>query len=416
MKVKLFSLTLLGIIGLWATAGTVAAQTVSDTDNAELSARLVQGLDSLADVVMPTLIPDYPLLKHFDIAGQNADLESEVENGGVKLRTKNYSKTYPADVNSQLKIENTFGRVTINTWNKPEFKVDVQMKIYADDANDAQQFLDVINIADYKTGASVSFKTIIGDDSGKGTELWHGDAKTRVKKIEINYTVYMPVKNALVVNNRYGNTVLPNLDGKLTISNFYGSLKAGKLSNPLNAIKVHYGSADIENLCGSILDVAFGKLDLMECDKLNVSVSYGSSKIGRIHTSANIKARFCGDLQINGLDRRLKSLDVTSAYSSVKLATTDNENANFNITTNNGDFTYRDTKVKMNHKATQNDQGAAKNYTGSLGKANPQKLITINAHFGAVMFTGVKLKDADLKNSDEENLHRYHHINNLSND
>ena len=416
MKVKLFGLTLFGLIGLLAITSTVSAQTVSDTDNGDVSVQLVKGLDSLADVIMPALIPDYPILKHFDIEGQNNDLEDEVESGQIKLRTKSYSKTYPAGVNGQLKIDNTFGRVTVNTWNKPEFKVDVQVKIYADDANDAQQFLDVINIADHKADESVAFKTIIGDDSGKGTELWPGNGKTRIKKIEVNYTVYMPAKNALVVSNRYGNTVLPNLDGRLSISNFYGSLKAGKLLNPLNDIKVRYGSADIENLCGSILDIAFGKLNLMEGDKLNVSISYGSSKIGRIRTWGNIKAKFCGDVQINGLDRRLKSLNVTSAYSSVKLATADNENANFDITTSNGDFSYSDTKVKMKHTAVQNDQGSPKNYTGSLGKANPQKLITIKANFGAVLFTGVKLKDADIKNSDEENLRRYHHINNLSNE
>jgi hypothetical protein len=416
MKVKLFSLTLLWLMGLLATANTAFAQATSDTDNGDLSSQPGKRLDTLADIMMPVLIPDYPIIKNFDFDGENPDLENSIESGAIKVKIKNYSKTYPADANGQLNIENTFGRVTVNTWNRPEFKVEVQVKIYADNENDAQQFLDVISIADRKTETSVSFHTIIGDDSGKGTELWPGNGKTRIKKIEINYMVYMPAKNALVVSNHYGNTTLPNLDGKLTISNFYGSLKAGKLSNPLNDIKIRYGSADIENLCGSILDVAFGKLNLMESDKLNLNISYGSSKIGRIHTSGNIKAKFCGDVQINGLDKGFKSLDVTSAYSSVKLAMAHNENANFDITTSNGDFTYDNTKVNMSHThavAAKDDK--TKNYTGSLGKGNRQKLITIKANFGAVRFTDVKIKGVDKKNSDEENLHRYNNIN-LSND
>ena len=264
MKVKLFNLTLLWLIGMLVTANVTFAQVTSDTNNSDLSSQLGKSLDTLADVVMPNLIPDFPIMRHLDFEGENTDLENKIENGAIKVKIKTYSKTYPANVNGQLNIENTFGRVTINTWNKPEFKVEVQMKAYADSEADAQRFLDVINIADRKTEASISFKTIIGDDSGKGTELWQGDGKSRIKKIEVNYMVYMPAKNALMVNNHYGNTTLPNLDGKLTISNFYGSLKAGKLSNPLNNIKVRYGSADIENLCGSILDVAFGKLNLME--------------------------------------------------------------------------------------------------------------------------------------------------------
>jgi hypothetical protein len=412
MKVKLFNLTLLWLMGLLAIANTAFAQVTSDTDNSDLSSQLGKSLDTLADVMMPVLIPDYPIIKNFDFDGENPDLENSIESGAIKVKIKNYSKTYPADANGQLKIENTFGRVTINTWNRPEFKVEVQVKIYADNENDAQKFLDVISIADHKSEAAVSFQTIIGDDSGTGKELWQGDGKSRIKKIEINYMVYMPAKNALVVSNHYGNTTLPNLDGKLTISNFYGSLKAGRLSNPLNDIKVRYGSADIEKLCGSILDVAFGKLNLMESDKLNLSISYGSSKIGRIHTSGNIKAKFCGDVQINGLDKGFKSLDVTSAYSSVKLAMADNENANFDITTSNGDFTYSNTKVNMNRKhavAAKDDR--TKNYTGSLGKGNPQKLITIKANFGAVKFTDVKINGVDKKNSDGDFPHRYNNIN-----
>lgn len=373
MKPKLILLCLIA-----AMFGTNAAnaQTVSDNDDARQDTALVP--------VMMKAVPS-----PFELEYAGTDLKNKVENGDVKEKVKTYSKVYPAAGNDELKIDNSFGEVVVNTWDRKEFKVEVQIKVYANAEADADKFLNFIQINDSKTAGLAWFKTVIGENGSLSPELWKGEDKNHIKKIEINYVVYMPAKNVLSINNKYGNTTLPDLQGKVTIHSFYGSLKAKSLLNPLCEIKVRFGDVNIGTLTGGNLQITYGSLNLVESDKLNADISYGPAKIGTLHTSGNIKVKYCGKLQIADLDKNLKMLDITSSYSSVKVGINNNENANFDISTYYGSFNYDGTHASISNKTPGTDTHgftAQKSYTGQLGKGNPDKTITIRSNFGRVDF------------------------------
>jgi len=304
-------------------------------------------------------------------------------------KVKNYSKSYSIDGNDVINLDNRFGRITVNTWNKSEVKVDVQIKVGANDDDLAQKLLDNVTIRDSKDGSGVYFKTNINnDDNGSSWSLF-GGKRNNVRKIEVNYTVYMPSKNPLNVSNKYGATSLPDLEGKLVINNSYGSLVAKNLSNPGNQITVKYGSATIGSLNGSDLDVAYGSLSLGECNKLNADISYGSAKIGRITTSGNINVKFSGNLNINEVDKNIKNLSVNSSYSSVKLGISNEQNADFDVTVRYGSFNYGGHDINITSKSpSDNDRGynPTKNYKGHLGKGSNDRNITINTSYGSVSF------------------------------
>jgi hypothetical protein len=305
-------------------------------------------------------------------------------------KTKNYSKSYSVDGNDIINIDNRFGKITVNTWNKNEVKVDVQIKVGANDDDRAQKLLDNVTIQDSKDGSNVYFKTSINsnDDNNSSWSIF-GSKHNNVRKIEINYTVYMPSRNPLNISNRYGSTDLPDLGGKVTINNSYGSLTAKALSNPGNRISVKYGSATIATLNGSDLDVAYGSLTLGECNKLNADISYGSAKIGRITTSGNINVKFSGALNIDEVDRNVKNLSVNSSYSSVKLGLNGDQNADFDITVRYGSFNYGSHDLSITSKTPADGErgfNPTKTYKGHLGRGGTEKLITINANYGSVSF------------------------------
>jgi len=317
----------------------------------------------------------------------STDTDKQHDDGVEKV--KNYSKSYSIDGNDVINLDNRFGRITVNTWNKSEVKVDVQIKVGANDDDLAQKLLDNVTIRDSKDGNGVYFKTSINSDDNGGSWSLFGGKRNNVRKIEVNYTVYMPSRNPLNVSNKYGATSLPDLDGKLTVNNSYGSLVAKNLSSPGNQITVKYGSATIGSLNGSDLDVAYGSLSLGECNKLNADISYGSAKIGRITTSGNINVKFSGNLNINEVDKNIKSLSVNSSYSSVKLGISNEQNADFDVTVRYGSFNYGGHDINITSKSpSDNDRGynPTKNYKGHLGKGSNDKNITINTSYGSVSF------------------------------
>ncbi|MGF7075221.1 hypothetical protein [Mucilaginibacter sp. 3215] len=318
--------------------------------------------------------------------------EKQVQNGDIIEKTKNYSKSYNVDGNDVINIDNKYGKVTVFTWAKSEVKVDVQIVVGANDEDKVQKMLDAVSIKDSKDGSGVSFRTSInqGDGDNEGG-IWGSlfGKRNAFRKMEINYTVYMPARNPLTINNKYGNTELPDLSGKLNINNSYGSLNAKSLSNPACQIRVKYGSATIGTLTGSDLDVAYGSLNLGDCDKLNADVSYGSAKIGRITTSGNINVKFSGALKIGEVDKNVKNLSVNSSYSSVKLGVSDGQNADFDITVHYGSFNYSGHDVNITSKTPADGErgfSPTKTYKGHLGKGGSDKTITISTSYGSVSF------------------------------
>jgi hypothetical protein len=323
----------------------------------------------------------------------NSSYKEKVQSGDIVEKTKSYSKSYSIDGNDVINIDNKYGKVIVNTWTKNEVKVDVQIVVGANDEDKVQKMLDAVTIRDNKDGSGVSFRTSInqGDSDDNGSGIWGSlfGKKNSVRKMEINYTVYMPAKNPLNVSNKYGSTELPDLSGKLNISNSYGSLRAKALTHPASQIRVRYGSATIETLTGSDLDVAYGSLSLGDCDKINADVSYGSAKIGKITTSGNINVKFSGALNIGEVDKNVKSLSVNSSYSSVKLGISDAQNADFDITVRYGSFNYNGHDVNITSKTPADGErgyNPTKTYKGHLGKGNSDKTITISTSYGSVSF------------------------------
>lgn len=323
----------------------------------------------------------------------NDSYKEKLQNGDIVEKNKIYSKSYSIDGNDLISIDNKYGKVTVNTWAKNEVKVDVNILVGANDEDKVQKMLDAVKIKDSKEGSVVSFRTSInqGDGDEDGNGIWGSlfGKKNAVRKMEINYTVYMPAKNPLTINNKYGSTELPDLSGKLIINNSYGSLRAKALTHPASQIKVRYGSATIETLTGSDLDVAYGSLSLGDCDKINADVSYGSAKIGRITTSGNINVKFSGALNIGEVDKNVKNLSVNSSYSSVKLGISDAQNADFDITVRYGSFNYNGHDLNITSKTPADGErgyNPTKTYKGHLGKGNSDKTITISTSYGSVSF------------------------------
>jgi len=299
-------------------------------------------------------------------------------------RVKNYSKTYSADANDVLSIENKYGNVTVNTWNRNEVKVDVQVKVSAGSDDATQKLLDNVNISDSKNGSLISFRTIIGEVKSSWYSVFQGGSS---KKMEINYTVYMPAKNELVIDDRYGAIYLPDLDGKVTINSAYGSLKAKSLTNE-STLRVKYGNANIDNLNNSTIQLSYGELTIGSVNALTADVSYSPVKIARLHTSAAINLRYGGGLQIGDLDRAVKSLEIYSSYSNVDIGLSGDENADFAIVTRYGDFNYGDHAFTITAKNPDDEKGfhSTKSYKGYIGRANSGKSITINSSYGNVKF------------------------------
>ncbi|HEY4324612.1 MAG TPA: hypothetical protein VGN20_11520 [Mucilaginibacter sp.] len=308
--------------------------------------------------------------------------------GQQKQKFKSYGKSYPIDGNDKIKLSNQYGKIMVNTWDRPEIKVDVQIKAEADDDSFAQKLLDGVQIRDSKEGDLVSFRTTIEPNNNNSWKLWEWGGKKN-HKLEINYTVYMPAKTDLTVEDSYGGIQLPTLDGKIKIRSSYGSVVAQNLSNPANEIEGSYGSLKVGVLNGAHLDYSYGSVDMDECNNLKANLSYGSFKLGRLKGAADMDLSYVGGFKIEEIVNSFKKLNVNSSYSGVSLGVPGGNNFDFDITTTYGGFNYSDDKVTITSKTPADGAkhiGPTRNYKGHFGKEGSDVQVTIHSTYGGVNF------------------------------
>jgi len=292
--------------------------------------------------------------------------------------TKTISKTYPANSNDKLLIENIFGKITVNTWNKSEFKVDVEIKISASDPVAQQQRFDRLTIENSKQGNDVSFKTNLGT----------GGPSNGTNTVEVNYTIYMPLKNALTIKNEFGIIVLPDMPGKLDIMSMFGGLIAKSLSNPENVIQIHNGNitSTIEYLKATDLNVELSNLDLNNADQLHASISFGKTRIGHITSSARISVSHGSSFEVEGIDKNVRLLNIEASFTNIKLKFNGDFNGEYDVNATNGNFNYSKSNSRGPAPASRAGWNNSHSYSGPIGKGDRDRIVNINASFGNVTF------------------------------
>jgi hypothetical protein len=330
------------------------------------------------------------LLKNMNVNVTGDDDENDaVESGDQSIKIRNYSKSYPLDANDRIRLSNQYGKITVNTWDRHEVKVDIQIKAEARNDDDAQKLMDGVQISDGKNNDQVSFRTNIERDNDSFWSLFNFGGRNKKQKLTINYLVYMPAKTDLNVEVSYGSIELPDLDGRVKVSTSYGSTSIQSLSNASNEIEGSYGSLKIGSMNGGKLDFSYGSVDMEEVNNLKADLSYGSFKLGKLKGAGEFDLSYVGGFRIREAASSLKRLVINSSYSGAAVGVSPSSNFDFDITTSYGGFNYNDNNVFVTSKTPPDGSrhiGTTRNYKGHVGKGNSDARVTINTSYGGVNF------------------------------
>jgi len=322
----------------------------------------------------------------FSFNQDDKSLEKRIQSGEVSEKIKNYTKSYPLDGNDKIKLSDQYGKITIITWDKHEIKVDIQIKADAESDDEAQKLLDKVSINDSKNGDVVSFKTEVTKTNGIfNSWSWNGK---KVHKIEINYTVYMPAKQELTVENSYGSIELPDLSGKLRINASYSTVNAQNLTNAANEIDGSYSKFKIVSLNNAHISCGYSPVEIELCNNLNANLSYGPLKLGGLKGNAELDLSYAS-LRIGEISNLVKKLNINSTYSGVTLGVLGTDNFDFDITASYGGFNYsKDGKVVITNKSPEDDRhySTTRVFKGYYGKAGSDAKIVIRSSYGGVNF------------------------------
>jgi hypothetical protein len=311
-------------------------------------------------------------------------------NGEDIDKKKTISKSYTVTKEDKLEIENSFGNVVINTWDKNEIKVDVEIGAKANTEEKAQDMLDEIEVSNHQSGHTISFKTDVGDINNHGKHNKNNDDD---RKFYIDYTVYMPAANPLQIENSFGKIKVPNINGQVSLTSKFGGLTAGKL-------------VDVDEI-----DVEFGTAEIGSVHNGEVTFKFNSrSVIDQVSGSVKIKSEFSGDVQFAVSDN-IVELSVFESYSTVRMSVGKGLSANFDVHTSFGSF-HNSTGYNISEEKDDDDSGPKfdKDYSGKAGDGKAK--IKIKSSFGKVRLSDASDKtsvnSSDDDGDDDDNNDKHH--------
>lgn len=344
---------------------------------------------------------------------------SDVQDGDP-VKSKTFTKSFVIDKNDKVNLSNQFGGITIKTWDKNEIKVDVDIKAYAKTDADAQKLLDQVSISASKDGDMVAFKTNMEDRSGNWGSSRNGKNSWR-REAKVFYVVYMPAGNSLTASQQYGNIVLDDFSGPTSLKVQYGNLNAGNLTNSNNYISIQYGKGTVKDMGGATIKHQYGggvtignvgNLDLNAqytsanissvrgtaivkhqygsgttigsvSGTISVNTQYAPIKIGNLKGDINCRAQY-GKVIVDDIEAG-KDVNVDAQYSSVSLGFATNYNADFEVKTQYGGFSYGSNVNAKKQGEGERDYSQNKNYIGQIGKGGSAKVL-VKTQYNSVTF------------------------------
>ncbi|MFT5437535.1 MAG: hypothetical protein ACI840_002189 [Ulvibacter sp.] len=331
---------------------------------------------------------------------------------GKYTKEKTVKKEYTVNSDALLEIDNSFGNVDVLTWNENRTVIEVHIRANSNDEEKAQKRLDDITIEFSGSSSIVSAKTIFKTEKSS----WKFWEKNNSVKVEINYTIKIPVTNSVNLENDFGAISLDKLEGRAEISCDYGQLHIGELWAENNSLNFDYtNNSTIAFMKSGKIDADYsgftlekgGKLELnsdytnsqiLDIEDINYNCDYGkvvignagkvvgvgnyvTNRIGTITGSLNLNTDY-GSIKVERLEGSAKNVTIEADYTGVKLGFAGDYNFNFNI-----DLSYASLKGEDDVTVTKSHKdNSRRTYEGYHGNNNSGNTVNINSDYGSVTF------------------------------
>jgi hypothetical protein len=242
------------------------------------------------------------------------------EGDGVKgkiTKEKKISKVYLVNDNCGLDVTNQYGSVYVTTWDEDKTAIDVVIKVNGNDEDKVDKRLAGIDVDFDATKTLVRARTRISSMGGNNLNM------------EINYTIKIPKKGGVVLNNQYGAIITGKIYGKAQINCQYGDVTLDELNNDSNSVNIQYsGTTKINYIKNGDVNAQYSQLNIGKAGTLKLHGQYTGMTIAEVN-DINYKTEY-GDLTI----KKGGKISGAGDYSSLKFGTV---SGLFNATCNYGE-------------------------------------------------------------------------------
>ncbi|MDO8368854.1 MAG: hypothetical protein Q7T20_18805 [Saprospiraceae bacterium] len=196
-------------------------------------------------------------------------------NGPMQEFTKNINREFGTAADGTTALYNKYGAVKVKTWQNNSVKIDVTIVVNAKSQREADETFKRLNVNFTNAWGYVKAETMVAEGTGSG--IWW-PAQACADDFKINYEVWMPVTNQLDLKNKYGNSWVAALKGKLIAEIKYGDLRTEALSNDAD-LNLSYGNAWIASVKNLFGQASYSKLNVAEANDIQLDTRYSETNV-----------------------------------------------------------------------------------------------------------------------------------------
>ena len=320
--------------------------------------------------------------------------------------TKIITREYPVNPDAQLVLDNRFGTIHCNNWDKNVISVEVRITVTASSEETARKLLDMVTIAASGSATLVEVKTSIAEGGFKGRT-----------KVSIDYNVNMPATISLDLTNKFGDVFINEVGGKGKLNLAYGNMEINKLSNSDNLLDIKFSKVNVKFIKGAVVLLKYSDLELdyagsllldskysnLSADKiivLNVNFEGGrlemenssavdsKSKfsdlgITRIEKSLNLDIQY-GNCDVKEIAENFTSIAIENKYGNVSVGIPETASYSLDAELKYCDLDFPEDNANYTEKITTN---TSKSYKAIIGKEkNPASRVSVRSEYGNVSF------------------------------
>ncbi len=201
--------------------------------------------------------------------------------------SKSINRTFAVSGRLNLEVSNKYGNVIIETHNKNEVALRIEILAFGKDESSAEKLMDRVefdfkNTSDYLQVESVFdrkqsfFKEMLNSVNDYSASL------LSKHKLQVNYEITIPANTASIsVINRFGDVHLADMDARLDLTVSHGNLRLNDVAQ-FSRINMSYGNARIHSINEASVDLKGAELDLDNAEKLTLTSSTSTAQIGAV--------------------------------------------------------------------------------------------------------------------------------------
>ena len=182
----------------------------------------------------------------------------------------------------ELYLDNKYGDVIINGWNKDSIHIIIDIEAKGKDAQTAQELLSRIKPSIFITEKLVTVKSeILEKEAGLLKKYFSKidpftDEEANAK---VNYTIYLPEKAEVELYNKYGDVLFSEWNGRLQATVEHGDLRLlDEIEN--SDLTIKHGKLKAKSLIGAKITANNGDIDISKSDRLRLDSSGSEIKLG----------------------------------------------------------------------------------------------------------------------------------------